>query len=107
MALDPLREIAVRSSQVRKHRRFLVRNLRLKQARFQAPRRYPRKLAQEPRTPTDRRAPAQVMARGMLQVEAVFTAAAPLTAPVENVPERSALRAHEPLPHAAAERHRP
>jgi hypothetical protein len=51
MAPTPLCEIAIRPSQVREHRRLLARNLRPKPSRFQAPRRAPRKLAQEPRTP--------------------------------------------------------
>jgi hypothetical protein len=38
MAPTPLREIAVLPSQVREYRRFLVRNLLPKPARFQAPR---------------------------------------------------------------------
>jgi len=37
MALHPLRQIAVRPLHVREHRRFLLRNLRSKQSRFQAP----------------------------------------------------------------------
>src|SRR5215469_17684682 len=47
------------------------------------------------------------MATGMLQVQAIFAAAAPLPAPVENVPARSAPRTLEPPPPAATERHRP
>jgi hypothetical protein len=85
MAIDPLREIAVRPSQVREHRRFLVCNLLLKPAPAQAPRRAPRKLAQEPRTPTDGRAPALLMPAGMIEVQTISAAATPLANPMQGV----------------------
>src|SRR5262245_60663269 len=108
MTPTPLREIAVRTFEVREHRRFLARNLLPKPASAQAPRRAPCKLAQKPRTPADGRAPPLLMPAGMFEVEAVLAPATPLAAsPMERVPKRSTPRADEPLPRAATERHQP
>src|SRR5262249_51711465 len=111
MASAPLREIAVRAFEVRDHRSLLARNLRLKQSRFQAPRRAGCELAQEPCTPTDRRAPPLLMARTECEVQAVVAPTSPLANPMQRVPKVPALWANEPSPipviSTAADRHRP
>src|SRR5215813_2201466 len=81
-------------------------DLRPQQPRFQAPRRAPRKLAQELRTPANGRTPALLMPARIPKIEAAAASPFPIN-PIQNVPARVASRADEPLPHAAAERHRP
>src|SRR5215813_7418816 len=81
-------------------------DLRPQQPRFQAPRRAPCKLAQELCTPADGRTPALLMPARIPKIEAAAASPFPIN-PIQNVPARVASRAHEPLPHAPAKRHRP
>jgi len=111
MAVHSFCQIAVRALEICEHRRFLLRNLRPKYARFQAPRRVARELAQQPRTSMDRWAVALLVSTIMFDVKTVFASTSPLANPMQHVAGRVALRTGEPLARtvisAAPNRHRP